>query len=266
MGLAAMLASCGTPDAEAPAGDAPTFVSLNPCLDAIIAEVAAPELVLALSHYSRDPAASSMDVELAARFGVTGGTAEEVIALQPDIVLAGSFIAPATRAALEAAGLRVETFGSPNNAAESIEQIERLAALTGEPQRATHLIAMIAQDPPQSEHAFAALLWQPGEIVAGANSLVHEHMQWAGLSSQSEALGLGQADRVSIERILSNPPEILLIAGDGPGQRHPALQELEGTYVASFEPSLFYCAGPSIPAARARLTSIVEEAARELGQ
>lgn len=261
-----MLASCSAPVEQAAGEGAPSFVSLNPCTDAIIAEVAGPDQVLALSHYSRDPAASSMDVELAIQFGVTGGTAEEVIALNPDIVLAGAFIAPATKAALEAAGLQVETFGSPGTAEESIDQIERLASLAGRAQEGAALIEAIAHTESEAELAYSALLWQPGEIVAGANALVHEHMRSAGLSSHAEALGLGQADRVTIEQILTDPPDILLVAGDAPGQLHPLLRDLEYTYVARFDPSLFYCAGPSIPKARERLAAIVDAAGEALSR
>lgn len=66
----------------------PTFVSLNPCLDDILVNVADPDQILALSHYSRDPSGTSVGVDVARQFGVTGGTAEEVLALDPDIVLA----------------------------------------------------------------------------------------------------------------------------------------------------------------------------------
>ena len=38
----------------------PTIVSLNPCTDAILAEVADPAQLLAISHYSHDPRATSM--------------------------------------------------------------------------------------------------------------------------------------------------------------------------------------------------------------
>ena len=37
----------------------PTIVSLNPCTDAILAEVADPAQLLAISHYSHDPRATS---------------------------------------------------------------------------------------------------------------------------------------------------------------------------------------------------------------
>ena len=42
-----------------------------------------------------------MPAEQALRYPATGGTVEEVLALDPDVVVAGSFIAPATLAALE---------------------------------------------------------------------------------------------------------------------------------------------------------------------
>ena len=107
----------------------PRIVSLNPCLDAILVEVAAPQQILALSHYSHDPSASSIPQSLARKYPITGGTAEEVFALQPDLVLASSFIAPATKRALERLDLRVETFGGVGSFDESIAQIEQIAAL-----------------------------------------------------------------------------------------------------------------------------------------
>lgn len=259
---AAALASCGAAPQATHDIDAPTFVSLNPCLDAILVEVADPEQILALSHYSRDPQASSMDVAEAERFAITGGTAEEVIALQPDMVLASSFIAPATKAALERSGLRVETFGSPGSVAESLTQIRTVAALTGQREAGEALALRIAHKPslPPMD-TISALLWQPGQIVAGETSLVAEHLRWAGFASYADAHGLGQADHVTLEQIVAEPPDVLLIAGDAPGQLHPLLARLEGTRVERFEPGLFYCAGPSISRARERLRDIRSQVA-----
>ncbi len=260
------LAACGAvPTGERVQAELPTFVSLNPCLDAILVEVAAPDQVLALSHYSRDPAASSMDPARAAQFGVTGGTAEEVIALRPDIVLASSFIAPATRSALEGAGLTVATFGSPSSVEESLLQIRELAALTQREDRGDALIASIADTrAPTGVARPSAMLWQPGQIVAGETSLVADHLEWAGFTSHAAAQGLGQADYVALETVLANPPDLLLVAGDAPGQEHPVLSKLADTQVKRFEPRLFYCAGPSILAARERLLAIRSEMGSEM--
>ena len=262
---AAALASCAVPvppDAETN-GAALTFVSLNPCIDAVLVEIAASDQILALSHYSRDPGASSMDPNLAAEFAYTGGTAEEVLALQPDIVLASSFIAPTTRAALERAGLRVETFGSPASVPESLAQIRELAALTGREAEGDALAerinnALVEFPPMPAEQSVTAMLWQPGQIVPGEATLVWEHLARFGLVNHAAAMGLGQAGFVSLETVLANPPDLLLIAGDQPGQTHPLLDELDQTFVARFEPNLFYCGGPSIIRAQQRLSEIRE--------
>nr|WP_281501160.1 ABC transporter substrate-binding protein [Erythrobacter sp. F6033] len=262
-----MLASCSgavTSTPEDGSGSPPTFVSLNPCLDAILVEVADPRQVLALSHYSRDANSSSIEPDIANRFGVTGGTAEEVLALEPDIVLASSFISPATRNAFERLDLRVETFGSPATVEESLKQVRELAELTGETELGADLIDRIGADTnsraaAESGRTYSALLWQPGQIVPGDATLVGEQLRWAGFTNHAAARGLGQADFVSLETILADPPDILLIAGDRAGQTHPLLENLRGTLVAEFDPKLLYCGGPTIPLARQRLLDIRAE-------
>ncbi|MBX9885720.1 MAG: iron ABC transporter substrate-binding protein, partial [Novosphingobium sp.] len=57
----------------------PTIVSLNPCADAILAEVTAPGQLLALSHYSADPRAASIDPARSRQYPTTRGTLEEVL-------------------------------------------------------------------------------------------------------------------------------------------------------------------------------------------
>lgn len=263
-GLAALiaallpLAGCA-PSAPAAhgSGDAPTIVSLNPCLDAILAELAAPGQVLALSHYSRDPGGSSIPQDVAAQYGVTGGTAEEVIALRPDLVLASIYLPQPTKAALERAGLTVATFGSPVTVAESIAQVREVAALAGKHDAGEALVARMAVPRADPHPAISALLWQPGEIVAGEATLIAELLRAEGFASHAAARGLGQADGVSLETLLADPPQVLLVAGDTPGQRHPLLAgALKPMQIADFEPSLLYCGGPTIPKARARLRAI----------
>ena len=252
-----LLTACASPPPPAPRGQQPTIVSLNPCTDAILAEVADPAQILAMSHYSHDPRASSMDPAAARRFRAIGGTAEEVAALAPDLVVGSSFIDPATRAALGDLGLRVQTFASPATVEESVAQVRALAALAGHPDRGEALVrrieAAVAAPPgPPVE----AALWQGGGIVPGKGTLVSDLMQRAGLSGYAEAHGMAQGDYLSLEQIAADPPALLLVAGEERGQRHPLLARIPGLKVASFEPRLFYCGGPSIPKAMERLRAI----------
>lgn len=258
--LALLLAGCagvgpgrGSPD------DRPTVVSLNPCTDAILAEVAEPGQLLAISHYSKDPRASSMSAEDAARFPATGGTVEEVLALDPDVVVASTFIAPATRAALENMGLRVVTFGGTADVASSIAQIRELAALLRNAEKGEILVERIdlslAAASGTGEPVEAAL-WQPGGIVPGEASLVSDILRRTGFASYSAARGMAQADYLSLEQVVTDPPQVLLVAGSEAGQRHPVLDGIDGMARADFDTRLIYCGGPTIIRAARRLKTI----------
>lgn len=258
--LVLVLAGCaGQGPARAPDTRQPTVVSLNPCTDAILAEVAAPGQLLAISHYSKDPQASSMEAAVAARFAATGGTVEEILALDPDIVVASSFLDPATRAGIERLGLRVVTFGSAGTVAESEAQVRELADLVGNPAAGEVLIerieAVLAAARPQGA-ALEAALWQPGGIVPGETSLVSDLLRRTGFSSYGEARGMAQADYLSLEQVVADPPQLLLVAGSEVGQRHPVLDQMTDMHRAAFDTRLIYCGGPTIIRAAQRLAEI----------
>nr|WP_137678069.1 helical backbone metal receptor [Parerythrobacter lutipelagi] len=263
--LAALtLAGC-TAGAVSQRGDReePTIVSLNPCTDAVLAEIAAPDQLLAISHYSQDPSATSMEVERARAFATTGGTVEEVLALDPDVVIAGNFLPPATQAAFEDLGVKVETFGIASSVEESVAQVRRLGAIAGKHDGAERLARRIeaAARPVSGKKPVSAVLWQPGGIVPGEGALVSDLLRRAGFSSHSAKHGLSQADYLSLEQMLASPPEVLLVSGAERSQRHPALKEMPGLRIERFDPSLLYCGGPTIIRAMERLETIAGQAA-----
>ncbi|MFM5907766.1 MAG: ABC transporter substrate-binding protein, partial [Novosphingobium sp.] len=142
--LALLLGACApTQAARVPAPQGPTLVSLNPCTDAILAEVADPAQILAISAWSHDPASSSMDTAQARRFASTNGSVEEVLALKPDLVIDGNFTPPATRAAFGKLGLRLEAFPIASTVEASRAQVRQLAALAGHPERGEAMIRRI---------------------------------------------------------------------------------------------------------------------------
>jgi iron complex transport system substrate-binding protein len=237
----------------------PTIVSLNPCTDAILAEVADPAQILAVSHYSHDPRGTSMDLAAARRFRATGGTVEEVLALDPDVVVGSSFMDPAQRAALADLGMRVETVGIASSVAASEAQVRQLAAVAGHPERGEALLARIEAalyDARPSGPPVQAILWQPDGIVPGEGALISELMRRTGFTNASAERGMGQADYLSLERLLSDPPRVLLVAGSERGQHHPVLARLPHMQRAAFDPALLYCGGPTIVRAVERLKEI----------
>ncbi len=257
--LALLLTACSGSPAANVASDQPTIVSLNPCADAILAEIAAPGQVLALSHYSHDPRASSMPVDKAMHYAITGGTAEEVLALAPEMVVADPFLSPATRRALEQAGIAVESLGLAGSLDESLAQIDALGAVTGNAARANALSEQIAQS--WDAHRWAgepvsALLWQQGGLVPGETSLAHAMLAQAGFASHSAARGLGQGAYLPLERVLADPPQVVIATGDERAADHPAMRMASDTARYELDPALLYCGGPTIPRALDRLGEI----------
>ncbi len=239
--------------------DHPTIVSLNPCADAILAEVTAPGQLLAISRYSHDPRASSMPPAEARRYRTTGGTVEEVLALDPDVVVTGSFLDPATAGAFGRLGVRVATVGIATTVTESEAQVRRLAALAGEPARGEALVGRIARavvvahrpGPPVT-----ALVWQEGGLVPGPETLVADLLGNSGFASQSAARGLGQGAYLPLEEVLADPPQLVIAAGDERMQHHPALRRLPGVRYATLPANLLYCGGPTIPRLAERLAAL----------
>ena len=261
--LLLLLASC----TAAPAREAahPSIVSLNPCTDAILAEVADPQQIAGLSHYSSDPAASSMDVGVARRFPSVSGSVEELAALHPDLVIGSTFTPPASVHAMERMGLRFSAFGAANTVADSQAQVRAIAALAGHPARGAALNARIdralalAAPPPGA--AVPAIVWQSGGMVAGPGALISELLARTGFSNLAAARGLRQADLLPLEDLLAQPPQVIFVAGNARGNEdrllaHPALHGLTATRRAPLEPALLWCGGPSIPRTVARLAEV----------
>lgn len=244
----------------------PTIVSLNPCADAILAEVTLPGQLLAISHYSHDPRGSSMPLAQARRFPATGGTVEEIAALAPDLVVGDSFTAPATRNALERLGIRFAALPIAPTIAASKAQVRFLAGTAAQPAGGERLVgridaSLVAATPPAGWSPRSAIVWQGGGLVAGDDTLIAELMARAGFRSSTSTRGLGQGAVLPLEAMLADPPQVILTAGDPRAEqdrllRHPVLAGLGRTARARLDPGLFYCGGPSIPRAMARLTAI----------
>lgn len=265
LGGALALAACGS---GAPIADAsrPRIVSLNPCTDAVLAEVAAPGQLLAISHYSHDPSATSMDIARAREFASVSGSVEEIVALKPDVVVASSFLSPATAQALRDLGIRVVLEPIPSDVAGALEQVRTLAALTGNPVAGEALnrriqAALDEAAPVPGSRKVPALVWQSGGIVAGEHTLIAELLSRSGFVNAAAARGLAQADYLPLERVLADPPAVILTVGSAVAEedrmlRHPALSHLAGVTRAPLESSLLWCGGPTIPRALARLAQV----------
>lgn len=233
-------------------------------------QVADPAQIAAISHYSQDPKAASIPLAQARRFRITYGTAEEVVALRPDLVIAGRHVALATRNALARLGVRILFVDVPQTIAESDEQIMEIAGALGHPARGVGLTARIGAAfraaRPGDGRTPAALIWQGGGLVPGQGTLADEVLRKTGYANASASYGLKQWDVLPLEYLLARPPAVIFtaIGENGPqgarSLRHRALARLAGRVaVRDYPERLLHCAGPTLIDAAQRLAEVRRE-------
>jgi iron complex transport system substrate-binding protein len=265
----AMLGGC----APAPRGGG-GIVSTNPCADAMLVELVPHDRITAISHYSQDPGATSIPLDLANRFRGTRGTAEEVVAMRPDLVIASSFTSPATRAAYARAGLKTLYLDSPVTIEASKAQVTELAAALGAEEKGRAMnaaidraVAAAATNAPP----VPALVWIGGNMVSGEGNLLDEMLRRAGFSNQAAHYGLQFTGTLPAERIVADPPRVMLVpdvqgrdaASRAAELRRRALAHAKGRVLqAVFPRNLVNCGGPVIATAMTRLAQIRREAGR----
>ncbi len=253
LALTLALTACG------PAPRQGGIVSTNPCADAILAQIA-PDRLAAVSHYSHDPAATSMPLALARRYPETAGTAEEVIARHPDLVVTDTFAPAATRAAYDRAGLKVLTLDSPATIAASEAQVMQIATAAGVPARGQAMVrAMQSAIPPATGAKPAALLYISGDLANGGGTLLDDLMTRAGLRNAAADYGLAFTGTLPIETIVAHPPALILSDGDGrTAELRRRILARSGAHVAEvrFPRHLMNCGGPTIVPALRRLSAI----------
>lgn len=257
--------------ASGAASAAPRIVSINPCVDAILVQVADASQIAGISSYSQDAAATSIPLALAMRFHATSGTAEEVVVLAPDLVIAGGHVAPSTIAALERMHIPLLQLDVPTTITESDAQVRAIAAAAGHPERGRQLVARVdaavqsARPPGGSQ--IGALVWQGGGLVPGSGTLADELLRVTGFRNLSADYGLRQWDVLPLEYLVAKPPRVLLSVGEADrGDRvlsHPVLRSLAGRVaIRPYPARLLHCGGPTIIDAVDRLAAI----RRELGK
>ena len=256
------LAACAAPPPTAKHAGLPRVASLNPCIDAILVRIADPAQILSISHYSQDPAATSIPLKVARRYSASGGTAEEMIALRPDLVLGSSFTPAATRKAFARAGVSALYLDSPLTIAASKDQVRAVARAVGQPARGELLVAEI--DAAESKAARldhrgtdpAALLFIGNDLVNGGGTLLDELMLRAGFRNAAAGYGLRFTGTLPGEFLVAHPPAVILSPARGGRIETLRKSLLPRTRQALFPRTLINCGGPSIPPALERLAAI----------
>ncbi len=254
-----LLTSCSGQPAIVPG----KTVSNNPCIDAVLAEIAAPEQIGAVSAWSHQADSASAPLAWARKYPALGFSAEELIAARPALALTGNIAFSPGDKALDRAGVPHKSFGVPASIADSIAQVRSIASVIDRKTEGEALVKRITgavmQQPTRGERA---IIWQASGFVPGSGTLQDEMLSRAGFRNASAAYGLQQWDWLPLETMIRNPPDVIFMPQSSSGESGRALamrqrlsRHLAGrvTFVA-FPERLLNCGGPSIIEAMSVLT------------
>ena len=254
--LLLLLSGCSGQPSIAPDG----IVSNNPCIDSVLAEIAASGQIAAVSTYSHDADSGSAPLAWALKLPAIGTSAEEIIAARPALLLTGNFASNGTNAALAKAGVKSVALGVPATVAESVAQVREIAKAIGRVAAGEVLVeriedsllmlhhAVIASEARQSRAALhnsglprfarndeirgvpappSAIIWQTGGFVAGKGTLQDELLARAGYANASATYGLKQWDILPLETLIRKPPAIIFMPRSAKGDDARALMMRE---------------------------------------
>lgn len=244
------------------------IVSLNLCTDQLVAEIVSRERLVGVSKLAADPSLSSMSGQFSG-VKLLSGTTEEVLNLNPDLVIVSDTTAAATLELLRQVGLRVLIVPMASSFEALRANIRAIAVAVGEANVGEALILDFDDRLRSARSTVAsrptALAYQVNSLVSGPDSLLDEILDAAGYHNLARDISTGRTGRVPLESLVTHPPDLLVFA-NAPGDyktvladnlRHPAIM-----YVKSRRPSIvlpmpyWLCATPRIADAVEMLASM----------
>ncbi|MCE2509855.1 MAG: ABC transporter substrate-binding protein [Alphaproteobacteria bacterium] len=232
-------------------------VSINLCADQLLLLLAEPERIRSLSYYALDPG-ESYYADRARTFHINHVTADEVLALEPDLVLAGVYTTRSTVGMLRRKGVRVVELAEPRSIDDIRTQFLKVAELLGVRERGEALLAEMMQrikvvaSRNEGPKPLAAIYFANG-LTAGKGTLINDVMRMAGIENLAGRFGIEGFGNLSLERLLISQPDMIILDHDTPERpslagmalRHPAFRYLQGqTKTVSVPRRIWTCWGP----------------------
>jgi iron complex transport system substrate-binding protein len=239
--------------AAAPSKAAPRrIVSLNMCADQLLVALADPGQIAALTPFSRDPEMSA-EAKRAARLPISQGTAEDVLALNPDLILASPFRRKGAMTALKDQTYRTIDVPPAESYAAIVAEIRMVAQAVGHADRGEAIIAQMDAQLSAIRKAYnkpIAAYYQRRGYMTGTGTLVDEMMQRVGLRNLAQVLGKPSLSRLTVEEMVAARPDYLIvesgtdrIADQGTEMlHHPALADIARLHLPQ---AWTVCGGPA---------------------
>jgi len=245
---------------QAQTAQLPRTASLNLCTDQLLLALADADHILALSPLARDPSLSMLS-ENARPFATVYPRSESLLQIKPDLVLTAPYEHRLTRKILNQNRIDTMAFGAWTGIDHGKEQIRQLAARLGHPDRGqmliNHIDEALAVRPKTALQTISFLEIERRLYAPGAQGVISDILSQWGLSNAAKSLGVERGGFVALERLIMNPPDLLIVTETSPKAedlgtallRHPALNRIYNDKRRIGVPTrLTLCGGPATPA------------------
>lgn len=200
-------------EADAQQSAPKAVVSMNLCTDQLAMLIAAPEQIISLSRFARDPQSSAM-VEQAQSWPINHGQAEEIFLLKPDLVLAGTFSSRQTIALLRQLDIPVIEFEPAETFDDIRDRLRQMGEVLGQETRAeaisSEFDADLAAVRIEAGNRPRAAFYDLNSYTAGGGTLMNSIMQAAGVTNIAVELGFDGIGRLSLEELVMAGPDLLV--------------------------------------------------------
>ncbi len=213
------------------------IVSLNLCTDQLLLELVPRERIAAVSFLATDRTLSAYALRLQGLKQLRG-TAEEVLALAPDLVIAGEYTTGPTVDLLRRLGVNLLVVPLASDFEGMRASLRLIADAVGEKERGEAVIADFDERVRGARSTVpgqpTAIAYQVNSLTSGPGSLLNSALEAAGYRNIARDLKLGPAGRLPLEALVASPPDLIVLAnapGDfrtvlGDNLRHPAFADL----------------------------------------
>ncbi len=196
------------------------IVSLSIGTDELVADLVPPERIAALTYHVDDPGVSNVVDKAKGVAARVRANPEQVIALQPDLLIVPDWQPRELVAALREAGVPVYVYREPATVVGVKENIAKIALAVGEAEAGRKLVAWMDDElaavagqvkAVEPERRQTVLRFSLLGADGGQGSLFDDFCRYAGVVNAAATAGLAQYDILSREKIVEVNPDVFIM-------------------------------------------------------
>ncbi len=218
------LAMLPKPDWAYPKGCPKRIVSLSLASDEIILDIISDRgRIVGVTYLATDEALSNV-AQKARGLRRIHTSLEQVLELEPDLVIAARFTNPDFLRRLQDSGINVLLLDELNTIEGIKNNIELIGGAICEDENARALVEKmdrglydVESTVGQSNKGLRALYYSPSGFTAGSDTTMGEMIQRAGAINVASQAGIKGHKKISLEFLISQDPDVIILSSDSPG-------------------------------------------------